>query len=208
MIESLDAAGLLEPLLPEWAEVRFRAQHNPVHRFTVDRHLLETAAEAADLVRDVDRPDLLLVGALLHDIGKGRPGRDHSVVGAEMVEIIAPRMGFPPEDVEVLVGLARHHLLLPDTATRRDLEDVVTVSTTAEAVGSRTGRWNCCTRCRSPTPPPPGRRRGARGRRRSSRTSCGARPDVAGCTTTGTRRTARPPGRTRGGRDHVADDDG
>ncbi len=137
VVEALDAAGLWEPLLAEWSEVRFRAQHNPVHRFTVDRHLLETAAEAADLVRDVDRPDLLLVGALLHDIGKGRPGRDHSEVGGEMVEIIAARMGFPPEDVAVLADLARFHLLLPDTATRRDLDDPVTVTATADAVGSR-----------------------------------------------------------------------
>jgi [protein-PII] uridylyltransferase len=137
VVEALDAAGLWEPLLPEWAEVRYRAQHNPVHRFTVDRHLLETAAEAADLVRDVDRPDLLLVGALLHDIGKGRPGRDHSEVGAEMVAPIAERMGFPPDDVAVLTDLARYHLLLPDTATRRDLDDVVTVSGVADAVGSR-----------------------------------------------------------------------
>ena len=137
VIESLDAAGLWEPLLTEWSEVRYRAQHNPVHRFTVDRHLLETAAEAADLVRDVDRPDLLLVGALLHDIGKGRPGRDHSDVGADMVESIAARMGFPDDDVAVLADLARYHLLLPDTATRRDLDDVVTVSSTADAIGSR-----------------------------------------------------------------------
>ena len=62
--------------------MRSRAQHNPVHRFTVDRHLLETAAQAAEHTREVERPDLLLVGALLHDIGKGYPG-DHSVVGAE-----------------------------------------------------------------------------------------------------------------------------
>lgn len=137
VIEALDAAGLWEPLIAEWSEVRFRAQHNPVHRFTVDRHLLETAAEAADLVRDVDRPDLLLVGALLHDIGKGRPGRDHSLVGAEMVVPMATRMGFAPEDVAVLADLARFHLMLPDTATRRDLDDVVTVTATADAIGSR-----------------------------------------------------------------------
>ena len=72
VLESLDQAGLLAALIPEWDSVRCRAQHNPVHRFTVDRHLLETAAAAAAADDgDVERRDLLLVGALLHDIGKG-----------------------------------------------------------------------------------------------------------------------------------------
>src|SRR5581483_7307319 len=71
VLEALDQAGLLVALIPEWDAVRCRAQHNPVHRFTVDRHLLETAARAAEHDHDVNRRDLLLVGALLHDIGKG-----------------------------------------------------------------------------------------------------------------------------------------
>src|SRR5205823_5817545 len=91
VIDSLDIAGLLVGLLPEWDQVRCKAQHNPVHRYTVDRHLLETAAQAADHTRDVQRPDLLLVGSLLHDIGKGYPG-DHSVVGAVHARTIAERM--------------------------------------------------------------------------------------------------------------------
>jgi [protein-PII] uridylyltransferase len=134
VIEALDLAGLMTRLMPEWEAVRFRAQHNPVHRFTVDRHLIEAAAEASKLTRDVARPDLLLVGALLHDIGKGYPGRDHSVVGAEHAAVIAKRMGFGPDDVATIVALARHHLLLPDTATRRDLDDPRTIETVAEAV--------------------------------------------------------------------------
>ena len=133
VLESLDLAGLLTPLIPEWDAVRSRAQRNPVHRFTVDRHLLETAAAATEHTRDVSRPDLLLVGALLHDIGKGYPG-DHSVAGAEHAERIATRMGFVPTDVATIAALARHHLLLPDTATRRDLDDPVTIETVTDAV--------------------------------------------------------------------------
>jgi [protein-PII] uridylyltransferase len=136
-IESLDQHGLFVRLLPEWAAVRNKPQRNAYHRFTVDRHLLETAALAAELTDTVERPDLLLVGALLHDIGKGFPG-DHTAVGMDVVHTIATRMGYPPDDVDILVDLVRHHLLLPDTATRRDLDDPTTIDRVARAAGSRT----------------------------------------------------------------------
>lgn len=135
-MEALDHAGLLERLIPEWADVRCRAQHNPVHRYTVDRHLLETVAAAARHVRRVPRPDLLLVGAMLHDIGKGYPG-DHSVVGAEHAVRIARRMGFGADDVDRIATIVRHHLLLPDTATRRDPDDPATVAIVTDAVHDR-----------------------------------------------------------------------
>ena len=135
-IESLDQHGLLVRLIPEWSAVRNKPQRNAYHTYTVDRHLLEATALAADLTDTVERPDLLLVGALLHDIGKGFPG-DHTTVGMEVVERITTRMGFAPTDVEVLVELVRHHLLLPDTATRRDLDDPTTIAHVARAVGDR-----------------------------------------------------------------------
>ncbi|TYK48512.1 HD domain-containing protein [Actinomadura decatromicini] len=137
--EALDQAGLVVRLLPEWEHVRNRPQRNPVHRFTVDRHLVETAAGAAALTREVARPDLLLVGALLHDIGKGRPG-DHSTSGAVIARDIAAYLGFPDEDVRVLETVVRHHLLLPETATRRDLDDPMTVRAMAEALSAVPGR--------------------------------------------------------------------
>ena len=136
-IESLDQHGLFVRLLPEWAAVRNKPQRNAYHRFTVDRHLLEAAALAAELTDTVDRPDLLLVGTLLHDIGKGFPG-DHTEIGMGVVHDIATRMGFEPADVEILVDLVRYHLLLPDTATRRDLDDPTTIDRVARAAGSRT----------------------------------------------------------------------
>jgi len=135
LLEAMDLAGLLEPLIPEWTLVRSKAQHNPVHTYTVDRHLLETAAAAAAHAREVDRPDLLLVGALLHDIGKGVAGGDHSIVGARLASEIATRMGFAAEDVAVITALARHHLLLPDTATRRDPDDPATLRIVTGALG-------------------------------------------------------------------------
>jgi [protein-PII] uridylyltransferase len=134
VIEQLDQEGLLARLLPEWDRVRSLPQRHPWHRFTVDRHLVEAAAAAAELTRDVDRPDLLLVGSLLHDIGKGWPG-DHSVVGEPISAEIATRMGFAPPDVATLAAMVRHHLLLPDTATRRDIDDPATISRVSETLG-------------------------------------------------------------------------
>ena len=135
-LEALDQRSLLSRALPEWEAVRCKPQRNAYHRVTVDRHLCEAAANAAALTRRVARPDLLLVGAFLHDIGKGFPG-DHTDAGVEVVSRIGPRMGFPPEDVAVLVAMVRHHLLLPDAATRRDLSDPATVAAVAAAVGDR-----------------------------------------------------------------------
>ncbi|WP_329532219.1 [protein-PII] uridylyltransferase [Streptomyces sp. NBC_01450] len=134
--EALEAEGLITRLLPDWERVRCRPQRNAVHIWTVDRHLIETAVRASELTRRVGRPDLLLVSALLHDIGKGWPG-DHSVAGEIIARDVAARIGFDRADVAVLSTLVRHHLLLIDTATRRDLEDPATVRSVAEAVGSQ-----------------------------------------------------------------------
>ncbi|MEU9184989.1 [protein-PII] uridylyltransferase [Streptomyces sp. NPDC048484] len=134
--EALEAEGLVTRLLPDWERVRCRPQRNAVHIWTVDRHLIETAVRAAEFARRVHRPDLLLVAALLHDIGKGWPG-DHSVAGEIIARDVAARIGFDRTDVATLATLVRHHLLLIETATRRDLEDPATVRSVADAVGSQ-----------------------------------------------------------------------
>ena len=135
VIEALDQVGLVSWLIPEWEPCRSKPQRNAYHLFTVDRHLLEAAAEASLLTGRVARPDLLLVGALLHDIGKGYPG-DHTDVGVEIIGPIATRMGFDEADAATLVDLCRHHLLLPDVSTRRDLDDDGTIRVVADTVGS------------------------------------------------------------------------
>lgn len=140
VIETLDQLGMFVPYLPEWEPNRSKPQRNAYHRFTVDRHLWEAAAEAAAFVNDVERPDLLLVGTLLHDIGKGYPG-DHTEVGMELIPTIGHRMGFSSEDVDVLVTMCQHHLLLPDVATRRDLDDDDTIRGVADAVCSTQVLW-------------------------------------------------------------------
>jgi [protein-PII] uridylyltransferase len=133
--EALDQVGMVERLIPLWTPIRSAPQRNAVHRYTVDRHLVEAAVLAARYQRQVERPDLLLLGALLHDIGKGRPGSDHSVLGAELVGRIAPDLGIDQSDTATLQTLVRHHLLLPEMATRRDLEDPETVRAAAQIVG-------------------------------------------------------------------------
>jgi [protein-PII] uridylyltransferase len=141
IFESLDHVGLLVRLLPEWASVRARPQRNAYHRFTVDRHSLEAVAECAALLDPDDpagagfdgdvarsaRPDLLLLGALLHDIAKGQPG-DHSMVGEQIAGDVARRIGLDPAGTDDLGWVVRNHLLLAETATRRDLGDERTVT--------------------------------------------------------------------------------
>src|SRR5436190_13425072 len=134
--EALDTEGLVTALIPDWERVRNRPQRNPLHTYTVDRHLAEAAARAAALTREVARPDLLLLAALLHDVGKGWPG-DHSVTGEVVARDVSRRLGLPAPDVELVAAAVRLHLLLPMVATRRDLDDPVTVTQVATAVGSR-----------------------------------------------------------------------
>jgi [protein-PII] uridylyltransferase len=152
--ETCDRYGLVDGWLPEWTRMRSLPQHNPVHRYTLDRHLVQTACEAGRHTREVDRPDLLLLGALLHDIGKGLSGGgaagrsggheppgtsgDHSTVGAPLAEAVAARIGLPPPEAALIGTLVRLHLLLPDVATRRDLSDPVTIARVAEQVGDPT----------------------------------------------------------------------
>lgn len=150
VFEALDHEGVLTQLLPEWEHVRSRPQRNAYHCFTVDRHSLEAVAECARLLDAADpsggseidfdgvvaracrRPDLLLLAALLHDIGKGMPG-DHSDVGAHTAGDVARRIGLDSEGREVVAWLVRSHLLLADTATKRDLSDEAVVDGIAAA---------------------------------------------------------------------------
>ena len=133
-IEALDRTGLWGRLFPEWGAVRDLPPRDVVHIWTVDRHLVETVSRASGFTTRVARPDLLVLGALVHDIGKGRGG-DHSVIGAELATQIGNRLGLWPSDVDILSKVVRHHLLLPQTATRRDLQDPKTIAAVVDALG-------------------------------------------------------------------------
>ena len=134
--ETLDETGALERVLPEWERVRLLPHASVVHRFTVDRHLVETCIEASSLIRRVARPDVLMVAALLHDIGKGQL-TEHCVAGEPIARAIAVRIGFDEREADLIAALVRWHLLLPETATTRDPDDPATVETVTKRVTDR-----------------------------------------------------------------------
>ncbi|HEX2294215.1 MAG TPA: [protein-PII] uridylyltransferase [Actinomycetota bacterium] len=144
-LELLDHAGAWRVLLPEWSGIRGRAQHDPYHHYTVDGHSFaavdavhralvedEVARDAAGAAGELDA---LLVATLLHDVGKGS-GEDHCVAGERLARSAAARMGFPAAAVEEIAALVRWHLLLVDTATRRDLDDGAVIEDVAARVSS------------------------------------------------------------------------
>lgn len=147
-LETMDRAGLLVAFLPEWGAVRCRPQRDPYHRLSVDVHLLRTASGvsrllagdveddpiAAEAAAQVRERDALLLGAFLHDIGKTGRG-SHVPVGVRVAGAVLGRMGVKDPTREAVLFLVREHLLLSDTAIRRDLEDENLVLDVASRVG-------------------------------------------------------------------------
>ncbi|MEE1618884.1 HD domain-containing protein [Brachybacterium sp. J153] len=125
--EALDVKGVFARWIPGWAEIRNRPQRSAVHRFTVDRHQVETVLEAQRFLPQVSRPDLLLVTALLHDLGKRPDAHDHAVEGAPLAEAAARHLGFDKSDTATVGRLVREHLTLVSLATGRDLADPATL---------------------------------------------------------------------------------
>lgn len=144
-LQLMDHCGAWPALIPEWGRVRGRAQHDPYHRFTVDGHSFVAVAMIGGLIEG--HPSMraaadeagslvpLYLATLLHDIGKGS-GEDHSVAGERLARTICDRMGLSNEMREEVAFLVRHHLLLSDTATRRDLDDGSVISGIARTVSS------------------------------------------------------------------------
>jgi [protein-PII] uridylyltransferase len=142
-LAEIDDAGMLAALLPEWQPLRGRAQRNPFHRYSLDRHAWHAAAEMGELVRSepwaarafervADR-DALMLGALLHDVGKAY-GEPHSETGVPVAVKICERMGASSSTAERVGRMVELHLLLPDVATRRDLSDPALVDSVAAEV--------------------------------------------------------------------------
>ena len=149
-LEILDRVGVLSRFLPEWADVRCRPQRDPYHRSTVDAHLLGALRGMSELLQGVGADDdpvlaqattlvrdrrALALGALLHDIGKNGEG-GHVPVGERVAAAILDRIGADAATRELVAFLVARHLLLSDTATRRDLTDENLILDVAAAVGT------------------------------------------------------------------------
>lgn len=150
-LRRMNEIGVLGAFIPEFGEIVAMMQFNLYHHYTVDEHIIQCISTLADIERGKLKEDLpvatrileqgvsrriLYVALLLHDIGKGRP-EDHSVLGAEIAQRLAPRFGLDADETETVVWLVRHHLLMSDVAQKRDLADPRTVGDFAEAVGNR-----------------------------------------------------------------------
>lgn len=130
-LELLEHLRGWEALVPEWSLIRGRPQHDPYHRYTVDGHSFVAIGELthclaepvpANHAQSIGDLSTLFLATLLHDIGKGS-GHEHSIEGAPIAADVARRMGLNEVEIQEVTDLVRHHLLLPDTATRRDLDD-------------------------------------------------------------------------------------
>jgi [protein-PII] uridylyltransferase len=142
-LELGDNVGAWPTLIPEWRAVRGRVQHDPYHRYTVDAHCFQTVAEisrassddrvAASAIEELGKRRTLHVAALLHDCGKGT-GEDHTVSGERLARSICERMGLDHAETDEVAELVRRHLLLVDTATRRDLDDGAVIERVANTV--------------------------------------------------------------------------
>jgi [protein-PII] uridylyltransferase len=130
--------GILVKMIPEIKGVINRIQYDEYHLYPVDKHLLRTVHTLKDFASsqdDIFRPlcgklykelknkRLLLWATLLHDIGKGEPGGNHSNRGGQIVRKVLAKKGLNSEEIETVVFLVKEHLLLIEAATRRDIED-------------------------------------------------------------------------------------
>jgi [protein-PII] uridylyltransferase len=143
--DRLRVSGHIDELLPEWEVVRGRPQLAPFHEHPVDAHLWRTVAEMQRLIsgegeysrvgEELGDGELLLMAAFLHDIGKGQ-GRPHAETGAEIAHRFCDRLGMAAHRAGDIEHAVLHHLVLAETATRRDLDDPAVIDEITEIVGS------------------------------------------------------------------------
>jgi len=140
-LRMMNEAGVLGRFVPAFGHAVGLMQFNMYHHYTVDEHLIRAVGDVASIERGEHKDDnplstdvikriqsraVLYCAILLHDIAKGLPG-DHSVVGAQIARDLCPRLGLTPADTEAVAWLVKNHLVMSDTAQRRDLTDPKTV---------------------------------------------------------------------------------
>lgn len=133
VIKDLDRHGLWERCVPEWSRVRGILPAEPIHIHTIDEHLLVTVEHCARRSVTVGRPDLLLLAALFHDIGKGEE-RPHEQVGAELAAKMSAKLGFHYQDCSRVQTLVAEHTTLARLVATRDTSDQATVDLLLDAV--------------------------------------------------------------------------
>jgi [protein-PII] uridylyltransferase len=137
ILRKMHELGFLSRYIPEFSDVEGKVHYDLYHVHPVDIHSLLAVEELGklkeglyqkdyplltSLIREIKKPENLFLAVLLHDIGKGREG-NHSLAGGEMVKRIGDRMGLSVEDRELIESLVSQHLLMVETALRRDLHD-------------------------------------------------------------------------------------
>ncbi len=150
VLNAMLATGLLSRLIPGFADIVHRIQYNEYHIYPVDKHSLRTVQTLKRFGTDEDQSGeplcgqlfkkmkhrrLLIWAALLHDIGKGRPGGEHAESGAWIARKLLAEFGAKPEEAELVSDLVRDHLLLIKVATRRDLNNEETAISCARRIG-------------------------------------------------------------------------
>ncbi len=146
-LREMHELGVLGRYLPEWGALTCLVQYDVYHKFSADQHSLlavETleslapgqSAESEGIARvltEVERPELLILGMLLHDIGKAK-GHGHVAKGVPLIKALTARLGLAPGEAATLIFLVEHHLLMSHVAQRRDIDDPKTVEQLAAAV--------------------------------------------------------------------------
>jgi [protein-PII] uridylyltransferase len=142
MLRRMNEAGVFGRFVPEFGRVVAQMQYDMYHVYTVDEHtiralgilhcieageLSEVMPVASEVIQKLDSRRALYVALLLHDIAKGRGG-DHSVIGTSIALRLGPRLGLSEEETESVAWLVRHHLLMSNTAFRRDIDDPKTLT--------------------------------------------------------------------------------
>ncbi|HTN50156.1 MAG TPA: [protein-PII] uridylyltransferase [Burkholderiaceae bacterium] len=147
-LRRMNQLSVLGRYLPVFRRIVGQMQHDLFHVYTVDQHILQvlrnlrrfTLAEHAheyplcsQLITDFERPWLLYIAALFHDIAKGRGG-DHSRLGARDARRFCRGHGLAAEDADLVTFLVEHHLSMSQVAQKQDMADEAVIARFAAMV--------------------------------------------------------------------------
>lgn len=150
LLMKMHQLGFLSRYIPEFSDVEGKVHYDLYHVHPVDIHSILAVEELGrlrdgyyqkdyplltSLIREIEKPDILFLTTLLHDIGKGREG-DHALIGAEMTKQVGEKMGLTSEEKELMEFLISHHLFMLETAFRRDLHDEQAILRFANETGN------------------------------------------------------------------------